>query len=170
MTSEKKLHTLPDGKAYSVLVERAGGGYRVRCTSPRFEASVDGGGERRFWSVVTQTGSYEAKVHRDDGKILVEVEGERFTFALDAGIAGVEASTRTPARAEVKAPMPGKIVKLLVAAGDTVVSGQGIVLFEAMKMQNEIQSPQDGVVAEIAVAEGEAVEARDPLFVIQPSI
>jgi biotin carboxyl carrier protein len=43
-------------------------------------------------------------------------------------------------------------------------------LFEAMKMQNEIQSPQDGVVAEIAVAEGEAVEARDPLFVIQPSI
>lgn len=168
MTSEKRLHTLPDGETYSVHVDRAGDGYRVRCPSPRFEASVQGGGERPFWSVVTEAGSYEAKVHRDDGEILVEIDGERFAFALEAGIAAVDASTRAATRAEVKAPMPGKIVKLLVAVGDAVVSGQGIVLFEAMKMQNEIESPLDGVVTELAAAEGQAVEARDRLFVIEP--
>jgi biotin carboxyl carrier protein len=62
--------------------------------------------------------------------------------------------------------MPGKVVKLLVGSGDTVSSGQGVLLFEAMKMQNEIKSPQDGVVGEMAVDEGQTVEARDRLFVI----
>jgi biotin carboxyl carrier protein len=62
--------------------------------------------------------------------------------------------------------MPGKVVKLLVGVGDAVVSGQGVLLFEAMKMQNEIKSPQDGVVGEMPVEVGQVVEARDRLFVV----
>ena len=94
-------------------------------------------------------------------------ESNRLTDPGGSAQAAVDATRRVSARAEVKAPMPGKVVKILVASGDTVSSGQGVLLFEAMKMQNEIKSPQDGVVSEISVEEGQAVEARDRLFVIQ---
>ena len=171
MPSEKKLHTLPDGEAFLVQVERADEGYRVTCESPRLEATI-GGGEHGFWSIVTGRGSYETHITRENGEIHVEVSGERFAFSigsigrLDADAVGADTTKRASACTEVKAPMPGKVVKLLVGAGDTVASGQGVLLFEAMKMQNEIKSPQDGVVGEMAVDEGQAVEARDRLFVI----
>ncbi len=169
MTSKKKLHTLPDGEAFLVQVERADEGYRVTCESPRLEATV-GGGEHGFWSILTGRGSYETHITRENGEIHVEVSGERFAFSVGSGIGRLGADTkRASARREVKAPMPGKVVKLLVGAGDTVASGQGVLLFEAMKMQNEIKSPQDGVVGEMAVHEGQAVEARDRLFVIHDS-
>ena len=174
MTSKKKLHTLPDGEAFLLQVERADEGYRVTCESPRLEATV-GGGEHGFWSILTGRGSYETHITRENGEIHVEVSGERFAFSRGSigllggrgdDAAGADTTKRASARREVKAPMPGKVVKLLVGAGDTVASGQGVLLFEAMKMQNEIKSPQDGVVGEIAVHEGQAVEARDRLFVI----
>jgi biotin carboxyl carrier protein len=64
--------------------------------------------------------------------------------------------------------MPGKVVKVLVSKGETVAAGQPILLFEAMKMQNELRSPQDGVVAQIGVEAGQAIEAREPLYVLDP--
>jgi biotin carboxyl carrier protein len=64
--------------------------------------------------------------------------------------------------------MPGKVVKLLVAVGGAVTAGQGVLLFEAMKMQNEIKSPQEGTLSELLVTEGQAVEARDLLFAVKP--
>ena len=166
MSRKTELHTLPDGKAFGVQIERVDEGYRVTCESPRFEATV-ASGERGFWSVLTEAGSYETHVTRENGEIRVEVAGERFLFGPE--VDAVATAKRASARCEVKAPMPGKVVKLLVGAGDTVASGQGVLLFEAMKMHNEIKSPQDGVVGEMAVDEGQAVEARDRLFVIHGS-
>lgn len=69
--------------------------------------------------------------------------------------------------AAVKTAMPGKVVRLLAAAGDAVEKGQGVVVVEAMKMQNELKSPKDGVVKEIRVAEGQTVAAGDILAVIE---
>ncbi len=68
----------------------------------------------------------------------------------------------------VAAEMPGKVVKLNVAPGTEVSEGQGVVIVEAMKMENEIPSPLDGVVKEIAVSEGQTVEEGDVLFVVEP--
>ncbi len=64
-------------------------------------------------------------------------------------------------------PMPGKVVKVLVRAGDAVKQGQALVVVEAMKMENELRSPKDGKVAELLVAEGQAVEANTRLCVIE---
>ncbi len=64
----------------------------------------------------------------------------------------------------VAAYMPGKVVEVLVATGDTVTQGQGVVVLEAMKMQNEIQADSGGVIAKIYVEQGQAVEGGDPLF------
>jgi acetyl/propionyl-CoA carboxylase alpha subunit len=69
----------------------------------------------------------------------------------------------------VAAEMPGKVVKIAVPAGETVREGQGVVVVEAMKMENEIPSPIAGIVREIAVSEGQTVEAGTPLFTVTPA-
>ena len=66
----------------------------------------------------------------------------------------------------VVAPMPGKIVRALVKAGDSVEAGQGLLVVEAMKMQNEIRSPKSGTVERVVVVEGQAVNAGEVLCVV----
>jgi biotin carboxyl carrier protein len=70
-------------------------------------------------------------------------------------------------RDSIKAPMPGKIVRMLVAVGDDVEAGQGIAVVEAMKMQNELKTPHAGKVASIQVRENDTVEAGTVVAVIE---
>jgi biotin carboxyl carrier protein len=63
--------------------------------------------------------------------------------------------------------MPGKVVRVLVEAGQAVEAGQGVVVVEAMKMQNELKSPKAGAVAEVRVEPGATVNAGDVLVVIE---
>jgi biotin carboxyl carrier protein len=65
------------------------------------------------------------------------------------------------------APMPGKVVRVLVAVGDTVQARQPVVVVEAMKMENELRASRAGTVAEVHVREGVSVDAGAPLIVIQ---
>ena len=166
MSRETKLYPVPDGTPHSVRVERDDDGYRVTgdALSAHVAPSVQGA-----WSVVTPDGSFEPLVNRDDGDIVVIIENERFRFREEEDTSSLRSSP-SKARATVKAPMPGKVVEILKAVGDPVVSGEGVLLFEAMKMQNEIRSPQDGTLEELHVAVGAAVDARDRLFVIKGSL
>ncbi|MBV9241157.1 MAG: hypothetical protein JO314_04030 [Acidobacteria bacterium] len=68
--------------------------------------------------------------------------------------------------AEIRTAMPGKVVRILKASGDIVTKGEGIIVVEAMKMQNELKAPKDGTVGDIKVAEGATVGAGDVLVVI----
>lgn len=80
------------------------------------------------------------------------------------------APSPTPAAAGegvVTAPMPGKILKILVKEGEQVKTGQGLLILEAMKMENEIPAPKDGVVKKILVKEGDTVNTGDPLIEIE---
>ena len=65
------------------------------------------------------------------------------------------------------APMPGKVVRFLVGEKSAVEAGQGVVVVEAMKMQNEIKSPKKGIVLKLSVAEGAAVNAGDVLAIVE---
>lgn len=138
-------------------------GYRVVTESAECDVRVSEDGP---WSVLTPSSAHEAIVSREDGVWVVTIEGERFRFLAGDERSAAAETARAP-RADVKAPMPGKVVKLLASVGDTVEAGQGILLFEAMKMQNEVRSPQDGILSELDVSEGDAVEARDRLFVVK---
>ena len=64
--------------------------------------------------------------------------------------------------------MPGRIVRVLVGVGDRVAARQPVVVVEAMKMENELRSPRDGVVTEVLVAPGAAVESGAVLIVVGP--
>jgi len=68
---------------------------------------------------------------------------------------------------QVRAPMPGKVVKLLIYEGEEVEAGQGLVIIEAMKMQNEMKSPRAGTVAGVKVGEGGPVAAGDVLVIVE---
>jgi biotin carboxyl carrier protein len=80
--------------------------------------------------------------------------------------AGASAKVSASGPAELRAQMPGKIIKLLAAAGDEVKLGQGLLIVEAMKMQNEVKSPKDGTVSKVHAAEGGTVAAGDLLMVV----
>ena len=67
----------------------------------------------------------------------------------------------------IKAPMPGRIVRVLVAVGDRVAARQGVVIVEAMKMENELRSTKDGVVKEVNVRQGAVIEAGAILVTIE---
>jgi len=69
--------------------------------------------------------------------------------------------------AEIKTAMPGKVVRILTSVGETVEKGSGVIVVEAMKMQNELRSPKDGVIKEIRVSDGATVNAGDVLMVIE---
>ncbi len=97
------------------------------------------------------------------------VGGRRFSFTIEDPRSlrnrrgrGAQADGPKP----VKAPMPGRVVRVLVAAGDEVAAQQGVVVIEAMKMQNELKSPKAGKVVRIAVAVGDTVQSGDVLAVV----
>ena len=85
----------------------------------------------------------------------------RRTGAYGGGIGG---------KADIKAPMPGKVVKVLVEDGQEVESDQGIVVLEAMKMENELRSPVRGTVTRLSAAVGDAVDIGHIIAVIEPSL
>lgn len=67
----------------------------------------------------------------------------------------------------VKAPMPGRVVRLWVAEGDTVEAGQRLLAIEAMKMENEVRAPHAGTIASLGVAAGDSVELGDELLTVR---
>ena len=79
-----------------------------------------------------------------------------------------EEGSASGGRYEIKSQMPGKIVEVLVKVGENVRAGQGLLVIEAMKMQNEVKATRDGVVAKIHAVEGATVGAAAALLVIDP--
>lgn len=65
---------------------------------------------------------------------------------------------------EIKAPMPGRVLDIMLSVGDTVVKGDGVLVLEAMKMENVIKSPTDGIIKKIAVTKEQAVEKNEVLI------
>ena len=105
----------------------------------------------------------ETAVHMPTGVVPVRVlTGAATRFGRGGGTAPQAAGAQ-----RVLAPMPGKVVKVLVNAGDEVKARQGLIVVEAMKMENELRSPKDGRVTEVLVAEGVSVEAGRPLVVVE---
>jgi biotin carboxyl carrier protein len=92
----------------------------------------------------------------------VDVADER-RLRLRAGSAGFTAEGKQV----INAPMPGKVVKVLVKVGDEVKEGQGLVVVEAMKMENELKSPKAGKVVELLAKEGTTVENNAKLVVVE---
>jgi len=113
--------------------------------------------------------SIEISVNPNGDSYAVSVDGRHIDVEIvDARAALQKAGQHGHAgTVELRAPMPGKVVRVLVSEGATVDMNQGLLVIEAMKMQNEIKSPKNGVVRKLGVKETAAVNAGDLLAVVE---
>ena len=157
-----------DGKKYRLDLNRADGRWSCRLDGREFEIDA----------ILTRPDVLSLRI----GDRAYEVKSERVANDLHLWVGStcfaVEVrdprSLRGRTRAgddhgprKIAAPMPGKVVRLLVHEGDEVEPGSGVAVVEAMKMQNEIKSPKKGTIQKILVSEGAAVNAGDVLAIVE---
>ena len=156
-----KLDVIVDGRAGELQLESShfeydglAGTYSMEPSGPGvFSILVDG---RSYQATVLAPGTIQV----NDRIFNVEIFDPRELRARS----GTAASH---GRQNIAAPMPGKVVRLLVKAGDAVDPGQGLIVVEAMKMQNEMKSPKAGTVVEVKTKDGATVAAGEILIVIE---
>jgi biotin carboxyl carrier protein len=132
-------------------------------------APTSGPAESRQSSPATRHESLEARLDLSPTSSAVVIRGHRYEFSLEdprslrsrrAG-AGAADGPRT-----LHSPMPGRVIRILLPQGSEVAAQQGVLVVEAMKMQNELKSPKAGVVTKMLVSEGDTVAAGQPLATI----
>jgi biotin carboxyl carrier protein len=158
-----------DGKNYRLELDHAAG--RWRCRVDGRDILVDAvltGGD--VLSVLIDGKAYEIKRERTptethlwvgSARYAADVRDPRSLYSRKVG-AGDEKGPK-----KLIAPMPGKIVRVLVAEKSEVQAGQGILVMEAMKMQNEIKSPKKGLVQKLVAIQGASVNAGDVLAIVE---
>jgi len=157
-----------DSREHEVEVEPVEGGYKV--TVDGSQRLIDSARlESTFYSMIVDGRSYEVSA-REVGRDTYEVYHggyQRLVRMVDPLVAAAGAAVGEQGPSEVEASMPGRVVSLLVAKGDVVEAGQGLLVIEAMKMENEVPAPRDGTVRELLVNTGETIEAGAVLAVIE---
>ena len=163
-----KLSVKIGGRTREVEVAPEGGSLRWRLDGRTREVDaveVAAG----TYSILVEGRAIEVRVQEDLEGLRIYAGGEEFTATIVdprqwQGRHGH--AVEVEGRLQILAPMPGKIVRVLVKQGEAVAAGQGIVVVEAMKMQNEVRSRKTGIVEKLLVAEGKTVNAGEVLAVV----
>lgn len=156
------------GKNYRVELERVDGCWSCRLDGRAVE--VDAVLARPdVLSLRLRNKAYEVKCERVGSEVHLWVGSQRFAADIRD-----PRSFRSRSRAiddhgprKLTAPMPGKVVRVLVSEGEEVETGKGVIVVEAMKMQNEIKSPKKGKVQKVLVETGAPVNAGDVLAIVE---
>jgi biotin carboxyl carrier protein len=155
-----------DGRTIRVEVAEVAGRYRLRLDGETMEVDLAEAGHR-FWSLLASGQSHAVGVVRERGGYRVYLDARGVTVSLaDAARGSAPPRPRDAGPARITAPMPGRIVRVLVETGRAVAAGDGVVVVEAMKMENELRTPRAGRVVRVTVSEGQAVEAGALLMVV----
>ena len=154
------------GKTARVEVRESRGHYHVTIGDKTLDLDLVKIGASDL-SVLVDGVSHDLGLEKTPEGFAVLVRGDRFDVDLKDAVKG-EALGKVAHKGPLRltAPMPGKIVKVLVSPGETVEAGRGVLVMEAMKMENELKAARAGVVQEIKVKEGQAVEMGALLLVI----
>jgi len=152
---------------HEIVVTRLDGDYVV--TFDGVEHVVDARKlEADFYSILYEGKSYEVSVESVGPKYFVRHGAyEQVVELADASRSGREELQKKGGLENIDSVMPGKVVRVLVAAGDEVQAGQGLVVIEAMKMENEIDAPRAGRVKSVEVSRGQTVETGTRLVVLE---
>jgi biotin carboxyl carrier protein len=159
-----------EGAEHEIEIEElSADSFAIRFGANRFEADLRKVGPASF-SVIIDSRSFDFDVVRDGEETVVasRTGSRRITLVDSARRARGTAKRReVTGRVEIKSSMPGRVVSVLVAAGDEVKEGQGVVVVEAMKLENELKSPKAGKVLEVKVVAGQTVEKGVLMIVIE---
>lgn len=163
-----------DGAEHQIVAGADGG---LAVDADRFEAKLTRPSADRLMVQVGDK-SYEVRVIEggaETGTYVLELAGERIPVTVtdvskSGGAAAAAEGSPKPlddVREGIWAPMPGKIVDVLVEAGDTVEAGDAVVILEAMKMENELRAPRKGTVTSVLVKKGDAAERGQLLVALE---
>lgn len=156
LVDEKRIQV--DEVVYSFdMVEIGQGQYSLKLNDAMFEISA-----------------FQFAIDGDNHQLEVRVNGNLYEGRVDDHHSllkrnALQKGPRLSSEQTIKAPMPGKVLRIEVKMGDRVAAGGGLIVLEAMKMENEIKSVVAGFVKKILVEEGRAVEKGEPLIVIEPA-
>jgi biotin carboxyl carrier protein len=165
-------------RSRTVSVERrAPGGYRITVGDRRWEVDAARVGPFGLSLLFGGEKGISREIHvapaGSNGRattLLVGIDGRTVAATVNArrtGRAGAQGGTQTHGEQAIVAPMPGRVVRVLVSAGDEVAVRQAVIVVEAMKMENELRSPKAGRVRDVSVSAGSSVEAGRVLLVIE---
>ena len=157
-----------DGKHYRLELEQEEG--RWSCRLDGAQIDVDAVLARPdVLSLRIGNKAYEVKCERVGADLHLWVGSLRFSAEVrdPRSLRGRARADDDQGPKKLVAPMPGKVVRILVAQGATIEAGGGVLVVEAMKMQNEVKSPKKGTVQKILVKEGTAVNAGDVLAIVE---
>jgi len=161
-----RFRLVVDGESKDIEIDRSERGLTVRVDGAVYRSQARASGDR----VTVQIGPKKYRIRFEQGAVLLDdgrhaigiSEMEEEPPARASGSA-----SRDRGEVEVRATMPGRVVRVSVHRGAVVKRGQTLVVLEAMKMQNEIPAPRDGVVRDVRVAEGESVTADRVVAVLE---
>lgn len=163
-----KIQAAIGDREFEVIVERENG---------FFEITIDGGEPQRvdahklegdFYSILTGGRSYEVSVEPDgDGYHVRHGAATQWVSFSDPSRRAREKGGVAAGPVQIVSQMPGRVVRVLVAEGDTVEENQGVVVVEAMKMENEIASPKAGTVKSVAVSPGDSIDGGGLLLIVE---
>ena len=157
-----------DGQSHRLELNRADG--RWSCRLDGREVEVDAVLARPdVLSLRIGNQAYEVKCERVAGDMHLWVGSARLAAEVrdPRSLRGRVRAVDDRGPKKLTAPMPGKIVRVLVSEGDEVEAGAGVLVVEAMKMQNELKSPKKGRIQKILVSEGAAVNSGDVLAIVE---
>jgi biotin carboxyl carrier protein len=167
---KRELIVTAEGRDRSVIVDGPEPDGRFRITIDGVEQLVDAVALRPgSWSLIIAGQNYQVDLDRRRGGIAASVGAGEVMLQVEDALQRrlASAGTRAPARGEsIRAPIAGKVVKVLVAVGDPVAPGNAVIVLEAMKMENEIAAERGGTVSAIHKAAGQAVDIGDLLVEI----
>jgi biotin carboxyl carrier protein len=158
-----------DGRVLPSEVQGEAGRYRIGLEGETVDVDARRVGEG-LWSLVIGAASLVADITEEDGVSVVHVDGETYRIRVEEETRYLIRTRGGAAAATgqvLRAPMPGRVVLIEVAVGQRVQRGDGLVILEAMKMENEFRASGEGTVKEIRVETGQAVNPGDVLMVIE---
>jgi biotin carboxyl carrier protein len=163
-----KLKAFLGDDEHDVEVREVEGGYVVVVDGTPHEIDTVAC-EASFYSLLRDGVSFEVSVREQERDTLLVRHGGygRSVRIVDPLAAAAGDRLADVGGAEIQAVMPGRVVKVLVEEGATVEEGQGLLVLEAMKMENEVPAPRAGTVAGLHVTAGQAVESGETLIVIE---
>ena len=157
-----------DGKTYRLDLQQADG--RWSCRVDGRDVEIDAVLARpNVLSMRIANKAYEVKCERVGSDVHIWVGSRRFFADVrdPRSFRGRVRSADDHGPKKLSAPMPGKVVRILLHQGDEVDAGTGVLVVEAMKMQNEVKSPKKGTIQKVLVSEGAAVNAGDILAIVE---
>ena len=157
-----------DNIEYKIAIEKKGEYFKILLNDKKIDAEMVAQDRNSRLTLIIDNKSYDVVF---DTENMISVNGENYNAeVVDEQIKKlIKASPKSIHKKEltINAPMPGLIIEIEAKEGDAVRAGQGLVIVEAMKMQNEMKAPRDGVVKQILVKKGQTVNSRDTLVIIE---